>query len=406
MKPASLLLPLIFTLACSAAADQADQAGGIERQDLYAAGRGGYAVYRIPGMIATADGTLLAYCEARRTKHDWADIDIVCRRSTDGGQTWAGPQVIANVPEQTPRNPAAIAVRQRSPKLAAGPTCNNAVMIAGDQPGLVHLLYCVEYQTCWYKRSLDDGINWSEPTEVTPALERLKSEFDFRVVATGPGHGLRHSSGRLIVPVWLSMGRGDNAHGTICVTSLVSDDAGATWQSGEIVAKPPEFADPNETCAVELSDGRVLFNSRNTDRRNRRLIAISEDGATNWSPPRFDDQLVEPVCQGSLLSMKDRNGTHLILFSNPRSLAPVPGRPDSTRRSRQNLTVRLSADDGQSWPSWRTIDPGISGYSDLASTGDGQVFCLYENGRDGRNQFAHDSLTLARFSLSSIRTGD
>ena len=142
-----------------------------------------------------------------------------------------------------------------------------------------------------------------------------------------------------------------------------------------------------------LSDGRVLLVARSVSKANRKLITMSADGATGWSTPKFHEQLWEPVCMASIVAHPANAGT--LIFSNPHTL----GRDSSGkeipagRGKRENLSIKLSRDDGTTWPVSRTLDAGPSAYSDLAVLPDGTVLCLYEKAND---------IVAARFNLEWI----
>src|SRR5205085_3494114 len=134
------------------------------------------------------------------------------------------------------------------------------VLIA-DGAGSVHLLFCVESMRCFYSRSTDDGRTWAAPREITAAFDAFRLEYAWKVLATGPGHGIQLKSGRLVVPVWLSLGTGNNGHGDSVSATIYSDDGGKNWKPGEIaVPNAGEFTSPNECCVAELPDGTVLMN--------------------------------------------------------------------------------------------------------------------------------------------------
>jgi sialidase-1 len=345
----------------------------LQRVDVFPPGMGGIARYRIPGMVVTTQGTILAYCEARRNdSKDWGEIEIHLRRSTDGGKTWLPSQHIAHHGsriEGNPRNPTGGEREQ---------TVNNPVAIVDRQTGAIELLYCVNYARCFYMRSTDDGETWSEPEEMTACFEPFRSHYDWKVIATGPGHGIQTRTGRLVVPIWLAYG-GIGDHAPSACGTIYSDDHGKTWTAGD-VAIPNEgnFGVPNESIVASLSDGRVMMISRNVSRPNRKLVTISPDGATSWSAPRFHDELWEPICMASLIDHPSAPGT--LIFSNPHSLAR--GRDGAEepagRGKRRNLTIKLSRDDGKTWPIQKTLDEGPSAYSDLAILPDGTILCLYE----------------------------
>lgn len=366
------------------------RAGEPARQDLWTAGEAGYAIYRIPGLVCTSKGTLLAYCEARKTGSDWGDIDLMVRRSTDGGKTWSPSKPLGERPANAQRNPAAVARRQGKDGAI---TMNNPVMIA-SRDGAVHLLYCIEYGRAFYSRSTDDGQTFAAPTEITAAFEPLRTEYDWKVLATGPGHGIELSTGRLLVPVWLSLGTEGNAHKPSRVTTVYSDDQGKTWKAGAILPKDAQVVDPSETNAIELSDGRVMLNLRHTGAKHFRAVTTSADGGGNWSPFRLDDALPEPICFASLQRFSGGKGTSdksLILFSNPHN---------PTDRARKNLVVKLSEDDGKTWSRQFTIEPGFAAYSDLAVGPDGTIFCLFESA--GQKGKGYGALTLTTFKLEAM----
>jgi sialidase-1 len=391
----------------------AQNAGGeiLETQDLFKAGEGGYARYHIPGLVVTKRGTVLAWCEARRGNNDWSSIDILLRRSTDAGKTWDKPQKIADVPGPKPRNPI---TKKLKGKNTDDVTYNNPVLIA-DRDGAVHFLFCLDYYRVFYARSDDDGATWSKPTEITESVAAARKTYDWRVVATGPNHGIQLRTGRLLVPMWMSTATGANGHRPSVTTTLYSDDAGRTWHVGEIAVPNTEaWVNPNETVAVELADGRVLLNIRNESPDYRRLTTTSADGATKWSEPKFDERLVEPICMASIIRYSQAPGAktsagplgdvNRILFANPANLERGDGKlAQGKGRDRKNLTLRVSYDECGTWPISRTLDAGYSSYSDLAVTHDGTILCFY--GCGDKPQAAGDQLRLARCNLAWLTAG-
>jgi len=202
-----------FTLlAILLAGSQAFAGPFLETQDLFTAGEDpAYNIYHIPGIVVTAKGTVLAWCEARKRPagvSDWDDIRILLRRSTDDGKTWSPPANIANVDGPKQKNPLALKMKNVDPNDV---TYNNPVLIA-DRDGTVHMLFCLEYMRVFYQRSEDDGVTWSKPSEISETLDAFKGAYDWKVLATGPDHSIQLKTGRLVVPVWLSTGTGGNAH--------------------------------------------------------------------------------------------------------------------------------------------------------------------------------------------------
>ena len=110
--------------------------------------------------------------------------------------------------------------------------------------------------------------------------------------------------------------------------TIYSDDQGKTWRAGDIaVPCTDEWINPNETVAIELNDGRVMLNCRSESKAHRRLITTSRDGATNWSTPKFDDALLEPICMAGIVRY-NHDGKSLILFSNPHNLSSSKGKEE------------------------------------------------------------------------------
>lgn len=372
------------------------------RVDVFTSGEHGYFVYRIPGIAVTPKGALLAYAEARRTSaSDWDDIHLVIRRSEDGGATWSPQQVIGRLNETLKQNPVT-AGRNRPPNAI---TYNNPVVISDRKKGLVHFLYCVEYMRAFYMRSEDDGRTFSEPVEITRTFEGFRSEYDWKVIATGPGHGIQLNNGRLLVPVWLSTAA-VAPHSPNVLATIYSDDHGKTWRHSRIaIMGGGEITNANETVAVQLANGHVMLNVRSTSPRHRRLVVTSPDGATRWSVPRFQEELVEPICFGSIARYgpTGRRGPNRLLFVNPDNLlrGGQPGEPGQSR-DRRNLAVQLSEDDGATWSVKRVIDPGWAGYADINVGPDNSIYVLYERGHPDEQRLRIAALTLVKFPLSWI----
>jgi len=380
----------------------AQEFGFHRSQVIFEAGTNNYFIYRIASLVATKKGTLLAFCSARKGGGgDWAPIDIVMRRSVDSGKTW---------------EPQKLLVKKR--KLP----CDNATPIIDYITDEVHLLYQVDYSRCYYMKSIDDGLTWSEPEDITKTIDAFKEIYPWVVQAPGPGHGIQLNNGRIIVPFWLSNG-GSSEHGPnkrghrpSIVVSVYSDDHGKTWKAGDLAVPDNNISViPNETSCVELSDGRVLFNSRNESPNYRRLLTYSKDGVTNWSIPKFSDSLFEPICFGSMCrySLKPFQSKNRVLFCNPDSRnnpwkAKKPDTPRSARaRYRENLTIRMSYDEGETWPISKVIDSGTSGYSDIAVSPDGLIHVFYEGGtiKGTQSFYKNKHMSIVSFDLEWLTNG-
>ncbi|MHC4935442.1 MAG: sialidase family protein [Planctomycetota bacterium] len=324
---------------------------------LWISGEGGYHTYRIPALVTTNRGTLLAFCEGRRHgSGDSGDIDLLLRRSDDGGRTWSPSRVILDDGPNTCGNPCPVVDRESGAVILL--TTGNdgadreADIIAGRSRDSrrVHLL-----------RSEDDGLTWSGPEEITADTKRPEWTW----YATGPGSGIQlrrgPQRGRLVVPCdHIESGtRRYFSH------ALLSDDGGRSWRIGGRTPRDQV----NECAVAELADGTLLLNMRNYDRSRRlRQSARSRDGGESWTGQRFEPGLPEPICQASLIAVPTVSGVHLH-FSNPAS-----------DRARERMTLRRSLDGGHTWSTREVLHSGPSAYSSLTHHPERGVLCLFEAG--------------------------
>ncbi len=327
----------------------------VTARDVYVAGEDGYHTYRIPSLLVSSEGTLLAFCEGRKTgRGDAGDIDLLVRRSTDGGESW---QPIDLVYEDG-----------GAEKITIGNPCP----VVDRSTGTIWLPFCRNNDDVLVTSSSDDGRTWTTPRNIT---HDVKPE-GWGWYATGPGVGiqLQHGehAGRMMIPC----DHREKVDGKNVMFSHVffSDDHGSTWQLGGTVEQHTD-----ECQLVELSDGKLLINMRNywgrteagnqPERGGMRAIAHSADGGATWSPLEFDATLVEPVCQASLITVDrpENPAAKVLIFSNPAST-----------KSRGHLTVRASFDEGRTWPVSKEVDPGSAAYSCLAQRADGRIGLLYE----------------------------
>ena len=341
-------------------------APSITQTEVFRAGEGGYHTYRIPALIVSAKGTVLAFCEGRKNSgSDTGNIDLLLRRSFDNGKTWAAVQTIADMDEDTIGNPAPVVDRKTGA----------IILLMTRNPGKINerqIENSVGERTVWITRSTDDGATWSKPQEITTDVK--KPEWSW--YATGPGNGIQMRSGRLLIACDHTLRANKERHSHL----IYSDDQGATWKIEAIAADMT-----NESAIAEAKDGSLVFNMRSYHGKNRRAVQRSVDGGLTLKPLEMDETLIEPICQASLISMKKPNGK--LLFSNPAA----------TTRTR--MTVRLSKDDGRTWSASKVIHEGPAAYSSLAILPDKRVGLLYERGE----KRAYELITFARFDVAWIK---
>jgi len=337
--------------------------------DLFVSGTGAYHTYRIPSLIPSKKGTLLAFCEGRRAGGgDSGDIDILLRRSTDHGRTWSEPVTIVDMGADTVGNPCPVVDSKTG----------TIFLLLTSNPGNVTERQIIDQQITeqsvpqtrqvWIVSSGDDGVTWSKPREITESVK----DPAWTWYATGPGVGIQLRGGRLVIPCD-HVQAGTKEMYSHCI---FSDDNGRTWRHGGRTS-----GKTNECQVAELRDGSLLLNMRSYAGQNRRAMARSSDGGVTWGAVELDPALVEPVCQASLL----RVGTWL-LFSNPASL------------KRENLTVRVSRDDGKTWPFRLVLEPGPAAYSCLAQVSRATFACLYERGA----KTPYERISLAFFGPTDL----
>ncbi|WP_393099040.1 exo-alpha-sialidase [Streptomyces sp. LN325] len=346
----------------------------------YTAGQDGYAAYRIPAVVRTGAGTVLAFAEGRHGGGgDTGDIDVVLRRSADGGCTWGPLRVVADGGGDTRGNPAPV-VDPRSGRVVLL-TCFNGggvtearIMRGEAARGLGRRVFV--------QTSRDDGRHFSAPREITGAVKRP----GWRWYATGPGHAiaLRHGphAGRLVVPADHSSapppgsadtGREARYYGG---HALYSDDGGLDWRLGFVDDSYDGRLNVNESGVAELPDGRLYFSARDENGTGgsggHRLDAYSGDGGRTLSRPYAVQRTLNdvPVVQGSVLQLTGRHAP--LLFSGP-----------SARHARRGMALWRSTDSGATFTKAMTLSSRPAAYSDLVPLGSGRVGILYETGESG-----------------------
>jgi sialidase-1 len=363
-NPARCVLLLI---ALSAAAPFPGVVSGaeeaVQQVDVFQGGTGGYHTYRIPAVVLSKKNTLLAFCEGRKTgAGDHGDVDLVLRRSSDGGKTWLPMQLVYE--------------EGGTAKITIGNPCP----VVERKTGTIWLPFCRDNDRVFITHSTDDGKTWAAAKEITSAVK--KPEWGW--YATGPGHGIQLASGRLVIPCDHRPQQPTNRDQSRSHV-ISSDDLGKTWMLGGIVD-----VGTNECEAAELADGSLLLSMRNYGNRNQkqRAFAVSRDGGATWSKPQPWADVHCPFCQSSIHrdTLSTGGGKNRLLYSGPGG----PGR--------KSMTVRLSHDEGKTWPIAKVLYEGSAAYSDLVVLPDGGIGCLYE--RDG-----YRKITFGRFTLRWLTAG-
>lgn len=373
----------LASLCCTASPVTSPSA--VSLTDVFVSGNDGYHTYRIPSLIVSPDGGLLAFCEGRsKSQGDAGDIDLLVKRSVDGGRTWSRQEVVWDDGENTCGNPCPV-VDQTTGVIWLPMTWNHG----RDTERQIMQNNGRDTRRVFITHSNDNGRTWATPREITTQTKRS----EWRWYATGPGSGIQLTQGpwkgRLLIPCDHSLVSADDPDGYNSHV-IYSDDHGRTWRLGGVI-RPAV----NECQVVELADGTLLMNMRNYDRsQTTRALATSDDGGLTWSAVRHDPALVEPVCQASLVryTTEPPESRDRLLFSNP---------GHGEVGNRRDMTVRMSLDEGQTWPAGRVLWPGPAAYSCLAALPGGDLACLFEAG----DKNPYERIVLARFTCDWLDVG-
>ncbi|MEO3755744.1 sialidase family protein [Streptomyces sp. B6B3] len=374
--------------AAPAAAAGLTRPGRYTESTVFTAGDEGLEVFHVFGLAVTTRGTVLAFAEGRITQHDADPHHLVLRRSRDGGRTWEALRYVRRSDGVTSLiNPTPLVDRDTGRVLLFYAECFRDPGNTGGSP---------DRSRVYVVGSDDDGLSWSEPTELTSLFDANPHAWTLHM--PGPGHGLQRADGRLMLQVWhrraIAFPVAERRYG---VSVIHSDDHGASWWHGAAV--PLDGAYPvNESRLLERSDGSLALLGRYASGGTHpRIVSVSVDGGDSWSEPVLDAAVrpVNAVDTGvARITGGPGGGPSRVVFS----------RPDSP--SRRNLTVSLSYDDGRTFPFGRVLTDGPASYSDAVALPDGRVGVLYgRDHADGVTTSFSERVVFAAFDLAWLTDG-
>ena len=341
--------------------------------DVFVGGEGGHAVYRIPSIIRTTSGRLLAFAEARGSQADNGSNNLVVRSSDDAGATWGAMRTVCDEPGRSLNNPCAV-------NLTSGPHAGRILLMFQSYPtGKGEGSVATGFDgpdTCrtLLMHSDDRGETWSPPRDVS---RQVKRPAPVTSVATGPGIGIQLVSGshagRVVMPF------NEGPAGKWRVYAAVSDDGGDEWKLGE-PAPEDSAGHGNEVQMAERPDGSLLLVARQFGGGGRRKSAVSTDGGASWSTLRAVPDLVDPSCMGGLVAAASI-GAPCLVCTGPASAT-----------DRTNGQAWISTDGGATWPRALPIYPGSFAYSVPVALGDSRIGILFE--RDSTSKISFITLEL------------
>jgi sialidase-1 len=348
---------------------------------VFKSGADGYRSFRIPAITKAPNGDLLAFAEGRvNGSGDFGNIQIVLKRSVDGGKNWGTLQVVASNDTLQTGNAAPV-VDLTDPTYPKGRlflfynTGNAPENMVRKGKGL---------REVWYKTSTDNGVSWSAPVNITlqvhkPKQPQVNSAYNFnedwRSYANTPGHAIQLAAGkykgRIYIAANHSAGEPQKHYADGRAFGYYTDDHGKTFKLSNEVSMPGA----NENMAVELSGNKLMMNIRNQlGNIKQRIIAISSNGGQTWDTSYFDPHLPDPVCQGSILHVGKSKGKAILVVCN-----------DADTLLRNNLTLRISFDEGKTWKQNYVVAKSPEGYkgdysaySDLVAVDQKHIGILYE----------------------------
>ena len=358
------------------------------RIPLYEMEEAGSKYYRIPALTQAADGALVAIADKRGDAlGDLPNIiSIVSKRSTDGGKTWSDMSSVAqgDTVAKCGYGDAVVIADEKRGNLVAVYSGNNGLWQSNEE-SLIRTYTSI---------STDNGKTWGAVTDITDQVYGGVYGEGIRYgLFTGSGSGVQLKHGKHAGRIMLVVAARNDATwgGTMSNYAIYSDDGGITWHA----SKNPGCTDGDESKVVELSNGDVLMSIRNRHKGDR-LFSISTDGGESWSEPKYNATLPAPACNGDIVAYT-HNGKNLLLHSLPAS-----------RTTRENVTVYVSEDNGETWTAKRCIYKGYSAYSSLQVLDDGTIGIIVEEGKWDGGLPGEDGFNLGyyHFTLDWLMAGD
>jgi len=346
---------------------------------VFKSGEDGYSHYRIPAIARLLNGRLLAFCEGRvNNAGDFGNIDIVMKCSDDEGKTWSAIKIVVDADSLQAGNPAPV-LDLTDPDFPKGRlflfynTGNNHENEVRKGKGA---------REVWYITSTD-GDTWSTPVNITKQVHRPKQPAvnpdytfneDWRSYANTPGHAMQFAEGRykgrILIAANHSAGAPKPHAEDYTAHAFYTDDHGKTFKLSESINVPGS----NESSAAPVWGNKLMMNSRNQKGDIKaRIVSVSSDGGATWDTSYFDRSLPDPVNEGSLLWLQNKNGKAVLAFCNA---------ADTLQRN--NLILRISYNDGRTWRKQYVVDnnSGFKGdyaaYSDLVKISLQRIGVLYE----------------------------
>lgn len=327
-------------------------------EDLFNADRvEGVNCFRIPAIITAPNGDLIAAIDERVPNCGdlkfSKDINIVIRRSSDNGKSWSAIETVVDLPY--------------------GQSASDPSMIVDTESNEIFLFYNymdVENERDVYYfqvvKSADNGKTWTEPEDITSQIAKKEWHNDFKFITSG--RGIQTRSGKLLHTM-VNLKNG--------LHLFASDDHGKSWYLIDTPIKPAD-----ESKVIELADGSWMINSR-VNGAGKRYVHLSSDEGKTWTTSPAPE-LIDPSCNASIIrysAIEDGHKKNRLLFSNAKM-----------EKGRENMTVRISYDEGETWSEGKTVYTGSSAYSDMTVLKNGDIGLFFEQDEHTKNPFVSFSL--------------